>query len=270
MVCTVLENNYNTEGIERKLDVVINYIRSEKLKDRIESIREGGDVDKKKMLLPAFLPAGIFRGGKTKEHLYKFSGIVHIDIDGKIKAGKVLSQIDITHVCFMFRSPRKGLKIGFRVNASPEDYSWAWKYLNQKYCLGYGDISSKALNKQSSLSYDPEAYFNGNCEVCNIPEAPKYKNVNYPKVKVRSYSEAFKVAEGALKRNGHYFRKGSRNDYIYRLCCILNRMGIDKVTASQLLGNRFGGTKFPMSEINLTLNGVYKRNAQEHGSRPIC
>ena len=66
MVCTVLENNYNTEGIERKLDVIMNYIRSEKLKDRIESIREGGDVDKKKMLLPAFLPAGIFEAAKQK------------------------------------------------------------------------------------------------------------------------------------------------------------------------------------------------------------
>lgn len=270
MICTVLKNNYESEGVERSIDVIINYIRSDKLKARIEDIRLGKNVDEAKMNLPAFMPSGVFRGGKTKEHLHKLSGIVHIDIDGKIKAAKVLSQLDMRYVCFYYRSPRLGLKVGFRANVDIDDYSWAWKFLNEKYCLGYGDVSSKALNKQSSLSYDPNAYLMKSCEECKIPEAPKYKNVNYPKVRVRSYREAFDVAENALRKNGHNFRKGSRNDYIYRLCCILNRMGIDKITASQLLGNRFGNTKFPMSEINLTLNGVYKRNAQEHGSRPIC
>lgn len=269
MLCTVLENNYKTQGIIRKLEVIIKHIKSEKLRDRIEAIRQGEDVDELKMLLPAFLPAGVFSGGKTKAHLTEFSGIVHIDIDGKIKAQKVLSQLDLTHVCFFYRSPRKGLKVGFRVEVDPEDYSWAWKYLNESQCLGYGDVSSKALNKQSSLSYDPDAYY-CDCKPCKIPQAPKYNNVNYPKIKVRSYTEAFNVAEAALKKNGHYFRPGSRNEYVYRLCCILNRMGIDKIIASQLLGNRFQNVKFPMSEINQTLNGVYRRNQSEHGSRPIC
>lgn len=272
MTCTILENNYKVDGVYRSLEAVIKYIRSEKLKDRILEIRNTKDpnlLDEMKMSLPAFIPSGVYKGGKTKADLKEFSGIVHIDIDGKIKASKVLSQLDVSHVCFFFKSPRMGLKVGFRANVDPDDYKWAWEFLNRKYCLGYGDISSKAINKQSSLSYDPDAYY-ANCEPCHIPEPPRVKPVNYPNVRVRSYQEAFKVAEGALKRNGHSFKKGSRNDYVYRLCCILNRMGVNKIIASQLLGNRFGNTKFPMSEINDTLNGVYRRNQAEHGSRPIC
>jgi hypothetical protein len=273
MYCTILKDNYQLEGEDRHIKSIISYVKGDIMKERILAIKKmkKEEADKAKMLLPAFFPSGVFRGGKKAENLVKHSGIIHLDIDGKQRAERVLSYLDTTNVLFLFRSPRGGVKVGFRVTP-PQDnrhHKWAWECLDKDFAFGLSDAAGKPVNKQCNLSYDPEAYLNLEAKVFTPPAMPEERPIYFNPMEVRGIDDALRIAERAVQNTGITFRPGQRNLYVFKICCILNRMGVEQNIADRLLAGRFEGRKFDGKEINITLRGVYERYRNEFGSRPI-
>lgn len=273
MICTVLQDNYQLEGKPVHIKTIIGHIKSDAMRDRIGAIRKmkKEEADAAKMMLPAFFPSGVFSGGKKAENLVKHSGIIHLDIDGKQRAERVLSYLDTTYVLFLFRSPRGGVKIGFRT-VIPKDnhhHKWAWECIDREFAFGLSDKAGKPVNKQCNLSYDPEAYLNLEAPTYTPPIMPEEKPIYFNPMEVRGIDDALRIAEKGVQNTGITFRPGQRNLYVFKICCILNRMGIEMNVADRLLAGRFEGRKFDGKEINITLRGVYERYANEFASRPI-
>jgi hypothetical protein len=277
MIVTVLKNNYELQGKDYHISKVIAGIRnpSEDTLNTLNRVRQTENKDEKnkiKMFLPAFFPSGTFRENKYIANMYQHSGIIHLDIDNVQLSKRIRNNIDTKHVVFMFTSPSFGLKVGFKVNPVPKDNSehiWGWEILNQTYAAGKSDKGAKSWNKQCNASSDPEAYYNGDCTPFLIPPMPPPTVYSGAPIKVKGLKAAFELAEDIIKKQGHSFTPGERNNYIFNLCSILNKMGIDIQTADNLLAKRFGGTKFPLKELNDTLVGVYKRHRDTHGSMKI-
>jgi hypothetical protein len=277
MLVTVLEDNYQMQGINRSIETVIQYIRnpSDKVKELLTRIHETEDKEQRnalKMWLPAFFPSGTFRRGKSLGDLIQHNGIVHLDIDDKKVAKRLKSSVDTKHLVFKFTSPSGGLKLGFKVFPIPdtnEEHRWAWTHLNGLYAGGKADMGSKSWNKQSNLSFDPDAYCNVDCEPFCYPKMPEPTIYSGGPIVVKNMKAAFEMAEDIIKKQGYVFSVGERNNYVYNLCCVLNKFGVEYEVADRLLADRFGKTKFPLSEVNGTLKSVYRRYRGSFGAMKI-
>jgi hypothetical protein len=274
MRVTVLPNNYSMEGKTVSINRVIDAIASppERIVEQIAKIRETKDKDAKnslKMDLPAFFPSGHFQRGKSLGDLVKHSGIIHLDIDDKKVSAYLNKHIDTKHLVFKFLSPSYGLKLGFKVDTIPEtneEHRWAWNHLNDIFTKGKSDQGSKSWNKQSNFSHDVDAYCNVDCEPFIVPPMPPPREYTGIPVTVQSSRDLFTMAENIVKKQGYLFAVGERNNYVYNLCCVLNKFGVDFGTADRLLAERFAKVKFPMDEISYTLKSVYRRYRNSFGA----
>lgn len=274
MRVTVLSNNYDLTGRVYSIEKVISFIKnpSENISNQIATIRNTTDKnekDKLKMDLPAFFPSGVFDRGKSLGDLSQHSGIIHLDIDDKKISAHLNRHIDKRYLVFKFLSPSYGLKLGFKVHPTPEtneEHRWAWSHLNDLYSKGKADQGSKSWNKQSNLSHDPEAYCNVDCEAFVAPPMPAPREYSGIPMQVQSSKELFTMAENIIRKQGYSFSVGERNNYVYNLCCVLNKLGVDILVADRLLADRFSKTKFPISEINYTLQSVYRRYRSNYGA----
>jgi hypothetical protein len=135
--------------------------------------------DKAKAKMPAFTFAGTFSPSRANEHLQQHSVIVVGDMDHVEDMAAAKSAISSDpHTVFVFGSPSAtGLKCGVHGPVVGDDagYKHTWQVVSTKFERLYGwqwDSSGKDVQRLCYVSYDPEAYWNPEAEVFEVPPPP--------------------------------------------------------------------------------------------------
>lgn len=143
------------------LETVLDDIKSEKWKDRIEKCRK--DL-KHKDWLPVFTPTGSFshRSIKGMDH---YNGIICLDVDDvddPVSLKDVVKTFDWVHVAYITPSGR-GLKVMVRTNCTPESYKETEEMIAAKFEEATGfprDNRCKDIARIQFVSYDPDLFYN--------------------------------------------------------------------------------------------------------------
>ena len=197
---TVFENVRNTNP-ERDigLEDFVRSLESNESKEMIQPLRlciekEGPDSKLyalKKKSLPAVTLAGTFGNGRKDEDLVNYSGIIHLDLDKlpleKIsKYKEILKQDPFVLLCFISPSGR-GLKIGGlhgQGSKKHQDAYFTFKTHIQQLleCEDIFDDTVRNLARICFYSYDPDVYFNQNCQrIHPVEQIQQFtdKKINY-------------------------------------------------------------------------------------------
>jgi hypothetical protein len=150
---------------------VMENVRSDRYKDRIESLRlllnDPVAYRESKTKLPSITFSGTFSPHREKENVETATGFLIPDLDHlpDVEAVfKLLSQD--ANIWFVFRSPSgKGLKCSLRSNGISTDadikkfFAAAERYFSEKYGLKL-DPSCKDISRLTFVSYDPDLFIN--------------------------------------------------------------------------------------------------------------
>ena len=268
---------------------VIWYISEGRWKDKIEAYREEKDPYKKsemKKLLPAATFSGTISGeSRLDTNVDTYTGIVVCDIDklNQTKLSRYKNRlISDNNVLAFFESPSYGLKVLFKVNSSMNYHkSHAFPYLVQ-YMKKRHDIDVDPSGSNPSrlcfMSYDPDMYFNEECETVDIDTSAVYDNDSEEMTSVRRMSNNYKpsndtrhVFKTCIKwtRNskvGNY-HKGNRNKFVFYLSCLLCEAGMAKDTTVMMIVQRYAS--LGIKEITTTVRSAYKKCNSRFGIRPV-
>jgi hypothetical protein len=268
------------------LELVLRAIQTGRWNERIEEVRHQTDTEKRndiKMQLPAFMPAGVFNPEqKSVEDLIHFSGIVHFDFDKETTSSKSIAYIKKTlspHIVFIFKSPSGGnkYKVGILVDRDIKDnhgYRNVWEHLSKDF-PAKPDIGAKNINRQCSISYDPDCYINLEATPYIVPPEIDTKPFDleaFLKSRANSKDMVFKnrkqmiekCCEWTEKKVGD-FAMGNRNNYIFKLSIYLNMFGVSLNDAIDLILERIKYSKMDRKEVYGTIESVYKRYRKSHG-----
>ena len=153
------------------LDNVLNYIRSDKWKSKIDKCK----IDtKNKTWLPCFTPTGKFTHRSIKG-MVSYNGIICLDIDHveyPQSLKKKASELSWVHAAFITPS-YKGLKILVKTDASVETFREAEEIVANKFFEFTGfqrDNHCKDIARIQYVSHDPDLYRNLNSEILLLNE----------------------------------------------------------------------------------------------------
>jgi VirE N-terminal domain len=197
--------------------------------------------DRAKAHLPALTFCGTFAPKRGLAHLKQHSGIIHGDLDHlpDVKAAKCTVCSDPRTV-YCFDSPSgTGLKIG--VNgpevADDPEYKHVWQAVSMEYerlCGGEWDQSGKDISRLCYVSWDPEAYWNPNATVFELPPPPIHES----------------PAPTSLQPSTTTYLIGCRDDYAVRAirtavqmiqAAVLGTRHHTRLKAARLLGGYVAG-----------------------------
>jgi hypothetical protein len=189
---------------------LLNWLRSSKLKDQVQQIRESPDkatADKLKALLPAITPSGTFTR-RTDKDLVAHSGFICIDID--LKGNEQIRNYDqlkeqlsrIKQVAYCGLSVSGNGYFALIPIAYPEKHLQHFLALEAVFAkIGIRlDEKCKNLSRLRGYSFDPDAYFNHQAEpftaLLDYPTPPKpanYQRLSFQPASNFQYSDAEKV-----------------------------------------------------------------------------
>ena len=235
------------------------------------------------MRLPAFMPAGLFTDNqKTVEDLKAFSGIVHFDFDKESTSGKAIGYIRKNfkdNIVFLFKSPSGGskYKVGILVDRDIKDnhgYRNVWEHI-QKDLPAKPDIGAKNINRQCSISHDPDCYINLEAVPYIVPKEVDTKpfdfeeflksRAGFKEMNFKSRKQMVeKCCEWTEKKVGD-FVMGNRNNYIFKLSIYLNMFGLSLDDAIDAVLERIKHSKMDRKEVYNTIQSVYRRYHKSHG-----
>lgn len=162
--------NYN-EPANPKTVNLLSFLTSEKYKDEVLAIRgmeNKEERDRRKALLPAITPSGVFASYREAKNLISHSGFIQFDIDHKENShignyNSIKKQLShIKEVCYCGLSVSgKGYWGLVRID-KPDNHLGHFLALEKAFKqLGLTiDKSCKDVSRLRGYSYDPEAYFN--------------------------------------------------------------------------------------------------------------
>jgi len=193
------------------------------------------EADQIKKGLPAFTPSGTFEPTRKAENLYRYSGVVHADLDklsaDKLESVKVILGGD-PHTLGFFLSPSEnGLKVFSKVDCTPDMHKLAISQyrlhiadLTDIYDERQNDSSISDVSRLCFVSYDPDAYINEDSEVFVVEHEmldPLPRQAKSHSIKMEGFefpltsaSECFEFTEA---RSGHQFVEGDRNNTSFTL-----------------------------------------------------
>lgn len=272
----------------------LNLIKSsESFKAKIEEYRSETDKQKREELkkkLPAVTFSGTFKQHRNDTNLKTYSNYIVIDIDitdvGIVKRVKELMVQD-PHIVTFFTSPSGGIKALVYGELHHREQSTImypfiiWYF--QKYYNIELDSTSRNVSRLCFCSYDPDIYIAKKYAILKPSVAylehsrrEEQKAINKRNKAINDapvafdVSYIFEVAEGWVKRKLTY-RVGARNEYVFRLSCILNEAGVPFDTALNLTLNRFSVKRERFNEVKATVNSAYSGPSRQgkFGSSPI-
>ncbi len=175
---SIFENFNNVVG-DRSFDVIAEAIRTGKLREKVEMLRqllqEGNqkEYSQSKKQLPAFTPSGRFEGGRKAEFLQEYSRLIILDIDKVENLSEITEKArncPYTYACFV--SPGgNGLKILVKTDNSVQKHREAFLRVQQYYeklLNSVIDPSGKDVTRLCFFSWDPDIYRNPESETFNI------------------------------------------------------------------------------------------------------
>jgi predicted P-loop ATPase len=219
-------------------------------KETILKLRQEPNKTKQQELkktLPAVTISGLFKQNRKIESLLKHSGFICLDFDNisNIESVKILLEKD-EYTYALFISPSgTGLKMIVRIPNNPAYHKIYFNelktYYSDKYKLKV-DIQCNDISRLMFLSWDVNLFTNENSSTWQI----KSNNENY------SFKSVLHIIEQKA-----VFKKGERNNFIYKLACECNKAGIDINLAITEIINRFRQEDFPVAEIKATIKSAY-------------
>ena len=260
----------------------LNAIKDGDYKEQVRGYRNAKaslskeEADQLKKGLPAFTPSGTFNPSRKADNLYRYSGVVHADLD-KLSADK-LEEVKVIlggnpYILGYFVSPSEnGLKVFGRVDCTPDMHKQAYHQfrlhiadLTGIYDERQNDSSISDVSRLCFVSYDPNAYIYEDSEVFVVePEIqPKLSSKSHSikmvefEFPLTSAKECFEFTEA---RSGHQFVEGDRNNYIFHAACNCFNWAIDKQDVIDYATMNFSGQGgLSQSELQQTINSAYNK-----------
>ena len=147
-----------------------------------------------------------------------------------------------------------GIKIIVPINSTSKHHEWAtiqvMEYFSKLLNIEI-DPSGKDITRLCYYSFDPAIYLNPN---------PSTFKVSLSKPMDKRIRKAIRFTSQKIQ-----FETGSRNNFVYILCCNLNRYGIKEASAVMVLESKYATNDFSEEEIRSIVNRVYSLNTDEHG-----
>ena len=272
------------------VEEVLSGIKNGEWKDEVEIYRNETDKEQKEEIKKQFLAvtfSGTFSDSRLDRNLDGYNNIMVLDLDlkdMKTKPKTVRKTLQgCPYIFCVFESPSGGFKALAYSRISSENHELF--FLGVKENLEKRglvlDGSGKNLARLCFVSYDPDLYldaqhkrpFKLSYDAPNLHESLQRKvesqklDVDYSKFEEsRDMNHIMKLAKEWTNKSGVY-HKGNRNNYIFKLSCILNRAGVDKEIATQALIHTY--TSLNHKEIEAAVKSAYTHNSFEFGSRPI-
>lgn len=273
---------------------ILKAIQNGKWKDLIEWLDQETDETERaeiKGRFPAVTFSGTFTHRKVN-NLIDYTHLLVIDLDKKHinmpydKAFKYI--IESPFVVAAFRSPSGGIKaLAYSKIKRERHNNLFFPCIEDYFMRNFGirlDPSGKDVSRLCFISYDPKLYMSGkdkrpfNAKE-DSPDMYKALNDNFVEVREIDYSKyegstnikhVFeKASEWAEKSTGG-FRKGSKNNYIYYLACIMNRAGVYESDTFRVILDRYPSLVKEVKNNKLsTVDSAYKHHKHEFGIRPI-
>lgn len=268
------------KGVTANIKTVLERIRLGFYEGKISYIRANRHDLEAKKNLPAACFSGLF-SERNDSKIISYSNIVSLDIDEKDYAKVLIAKtmlLEDPYVYSFFESPNRGLKILIKVQTDATQhrdvaFPQCKNYIEDNYGLDV-DRSGKNVSRLCFVSSDEELHLNENSLVFKVDE--NYMPVEYYEQNKTNYNgyvpstslnNIFDKAMEWTNRN-IAFVKGDRNNYIFQLAAVLNRAGMSNHDALQMICSRLN-PNMPYKEISTTVNGIYRRNANQHATRPI-
>ncbi|MEJ7821514.1 MAG: BT4734/BF3469 family protein [Chitinophagaceae bacterium] len=231
-------------------------IRLESFKEEVDQIRaekDKGKRDELKKSLPAVTISGLFYGRRLKQNLIKHSGLIQVDLDKVLNKNLLKKQlIQDQFSLSVFDSPSgEGLKILIKIPPDKQVHEKYFIAIERYYLLHYKiqiDKSCKDIGRLMFLSSDKGIYIN---------ERSKEIDVN-----VLSESEFLFTSAIQKITNKNEFKKGSRNDFVFKVACECNRLGINEVLCITYCKNYFVEIGFDGAEILNCIKSAYKKTEE--------
>ena len=259
---------------------LINGIKGERMKLLVEPIRklmDEGEHEKASLLknnLPAIIPTGIFKGGRTADKLQTYSNIICLDLDN-LSNDKVVPVKDIIagsdFTLAVFLSPRgNGLKILVKVNTGSnyhkEAYSQVVKYYSRLTKEKF-DEKTNDVARLMFMSYDPDVYHYPDSEIFQVVtpiiiSKPIFTSKLSSGGTVDKYlfDKIYKKALRLTEAKQEY-KQSNRNNFIYHLINICNRYGLPL----DELRKKIEWCDLPAGELKNTISRVYN-NKEQYGT----
>lgn len=225
--------------------------------------------------LPAVTWSGTF-SSRSAKNLQQYSGIICIDIDKlnvhELEQARELFKVDPYTYCYFVSPSGNGLKVLFRVAASPDQHKNIFiaieKYIFDKYQIAI-DPSGKDVSRLCFLSYDESLFVNLKCQVFDLPKEEPINPVEPPKpVKFTKKEQDSLIASDdtpagvwASTEQNIAYTEGNRNNFLYKFACNCNRKGVDMTAAEAYAVSQAVGMKD--SEVETTIRSAYTHNAAE-------
>jgi len=228
--------------------------------------------------VPCFTISGYFekdgKGSRTAIDLIYHTCLIGLDLDPKnphadLKALKQQVKRE-PFVAYVGDSCRgEGIFVIVHV-ADPEKHKWYFdffkRWLEQNGCKGTFDEQTKNVNRLRYVAPDSNHCLNDNTIPLPFTEVkqPQRPSLVFKHQPARNYSGntlqgKIDFAAKILDKQGMYFEDKNKHNYIFNLCCLLNKMGITQDEAEAYIS-----TLIPLNEIKSNcLDYPYKTYSNE-------
>ena len=262
---SVFKDIHDTEqGHIKDVPWVVNRIRSQvsaPLIARIRSLPDKSDRDALKKGLLSICWSGTFRR-RADNQIIQHSGLMGIDFDHipAEKMAKVRQDlIDDPYTHVLFTSPSgDGLKLAVRVPPNAKTHKGSFQALMEHYGIDEFDPKNGNLSRVCYESSDPDIYYNPDSSIFEkVVEDREYDHaVEMPLIRLESEDA---IVQNILKWHDRKYPlvEGQRNANGYILARALNRFGVSRLTAAQVL-SQAEQTGFDRSEIDRIIESAYK------------
>jgi hypothetical protein len=267
MKVTVFKNLLETtDPIIKDIEWAVERIRVGKSKDRVKEIRSKktkAERNEVKKLLPSYLFSGEFKH-RAKKGIEKFSGLVSLDFDGfKSEAEAIafrdqLKEVPYTYIAFISPSG-DGVKAFFRVDETDlASYKQYFDSIQNFFSMDEFDKGVSDFSRVCYESYDPDIYFNPDCELWVSKEVVELEDLGCSNPSIAISSENRIITNILTWFNSKYtMGEGERNVNLFKLCAAFNDFGINKGEALNVC-SQFQTTDFNIREIESVINSAYK------------
>ena len=254
------------------------------------AVGDAKSADSYKEMLPCFVPACVFEGGRRQEHIVRYTGLTYADFDhipDDILAEVMEKLRTDEHTCMSHLTARghgvhamgwvvyegtdEDLK---RLHDDPkymkEQYTRAFFIANEYFSKLLGlkyDPKCKDPGHMSIIAYDLNAHFNPNATPFVIKLEKKRKPGRPPKKPTAQEAESYVIEH--LTELGEKFEKLNRNTYLYKAACDMNRHGVNEENCVEWAVGKYEADDFTREEIASTIRSAYGANEEEHGTKQL-
>ena len=269
------------------VDIILGHIYGGRWEKAIMAIRSEKDK-KKRNEMKRYLPGVTFSGTfshRYDENLIDYSGLLIIDFDttNLQKANRIKKKLSKSRFVYAaFFSPSMGVKALVKTENLPEhhrDCVFPKLKMHLEGHVGQNiDTSGKNLSRLCFVSMDDDMYYNPDSSSFNVDVQQFLRDQERRK---RRQEQKYKIDASKLSNNVNFildkcvlwtcnrevYKKTNRNNFVHLLSCHMNRAGVQVDMCSGIIFSRYSSLGF--EEVRSTVEGVYRRNNGEFGSKPI-